>query len=144
MKMPIKNYTTVVSAYESLGQIQGMLAAHGANKILVEYDAGAPVGVMFSLVVDGQTQGFLLPANVDGVMAAFQRQKVKADREQAERTAWRNIRDWVAAQMAFIESGGAELAETFLPYLTDGKGRTLYQAFKCGQLLLGDGGGCQA
>ena len=121
-----------------------MLAAHGANKILVEYDAGAPVGVMFSLVVDGQTQGFLLPANVDGVMAAFQRQKVKADREQAERTAWRNIRDWVAAQMAFIESGGAELAETFLPYLTDGKGRTLYQAFKCGQLLLGDGGGCQA
>ena len=62
--MPIKNYTTVVSAYESLGQIQGMLAAHGANKILVEYDAGAPVGVMFSLVVDGQTQGFLLPANV--------------------------------------------------------------------------------
>ncbi len=101
--MPIKNYTTVVSAYESLGQIQGMLAAHGANKILVEYDAGAPVGVMFSLSVDGQTQGFLLPANVDGVMAAFQRQKVKADREQAERTAWRNIRDWVAAQMAFIE-----------------------------------------
>ena len=142
--MPIKNYTTVVSAYESLGQIQGMLAAHGANKILVEYDAGAPVGVMFSLVVDGQTQGFLLPANVDGVMAAFQRQKVKADREQAERTAWRNIRDWVAAQMAFIESGGAELAETFLPYLTDGKGRTLYQAFKCGQLLLGVGWGCQA
>lgn len=28
---------------------------------------------------------------------------------------------------------------TFGLHLTDGKGRTLYQAYQCGQLLLGDG-----
>lgn len=143
--MPIKNYTTKVNVYESLGEIQGALAKNGARKIMVDYDdQGKPVGITFGLQTPQGGMLFQLPANTPGVMEAFARQKVRVDCEQAERTAWRNIRDWVAAQMAFIESGGAELAETFLPYLTDGKGRTLYQAFKGGQLLLGDGGGCQA
>ena len=78
----------------------------------------------------------MLPANIEGVLKVFAKQKVKADREQAERTAWRNIRDWVLAQMAFVEAGNVEVDEVFLPYLTDGKGRTLYQAYKDGQLLL--------
>lgn len=68
----------------------------------------------------------------------FAKQKVKPDREQAERTAWRNIRDWVLAQMAFVEAGNVEVDEVFLPYLTDGKGRTLYQVYQSGQLLLGN------
>jgi len=78
----------------------------------------------------------LLPANIEGVLKVFAKQKVKADREQAERTAWRNIRDWVLAQMAFVEAGNVEVDEVFLPYLTDGKGKTLYQVYKDGQLLL--------
>lgn len=82
---------------------------------------------------------FILPANVDGVMAVFKNQRVKADREQAERTAWRNVRDWIMAQMAFIESENVQMDEIFLPYLTDGK-KTLYEAYKSGQLLLGNGG----
>lgn len=43
------------------------------------------------------------------------------------------------ALMAFVEAGNVQVDEVFLPYLTDGKGRTLYQAYQCGQLLLGDG-----
>lgn len=43
--------------------------------------------------------------------------------------------------MAFIESGNVEMEEVFLPYLTDGNGRTLYQIYQehGGQLLLGKG-----
>ena len=78
----------------------------------------------------------MLPANIEGVLKVFAKQKVKADREQAERTAWRNIRDWILAQMAFVEAGNVEVDEVFLPYLTDGKGKTLYQVYKDGQLLL--------
>ena len=54
------------------------------------------------------------------------------------RTAWRNIRDWVMAQMAFVEAGNVQLDEIFLPYLSDGK-KTLYEAFQSGQLMLPKG-----
>lgn len=138
--MAIKNYTSGVSVYTSLGEIQGALASHGARKIMVEYDeAGQPIGVMFGIETPMGPRGFALPANVEGVMEVFKRQKIKADRAQAQRTAWRNIRDWTLAQMAIIESGQAEMSEVFLPYLTDGRGQTLYQLYVGGQLALGAG-----
>ena len=135
--VPIKNYTTKVDVYQSLGEIQGALARNGACKIMVDYDGkGKPIGVTFGINTLQGAQGFLLPANIEGVLKVFAKQKVKADREQAERTAWRNIRDWILAQMAFVEAGNVEVDEVFLPYLTDGKGKTLYQVYKDGQLLL--------
>jgi hypothetical protein len=137
--MPIKNYTTKVDVYQSLGEIQGALAKNGARKIMIDYDEkGNPVGVTFGINTPQGSLGFLLPANIEGVLKVFAKQKVKPDREQAERTAWRNIRDWVLAQMAFVEAGNVEVDEVFLPYLTDGKGRTLYQVYQSGQLLLGN------
>lgn len=36
--MPIKNYTTKVGVYESLGEIQGALTRNGTRKIMVDYD----------------------------------------------------------------------------------------------------------
>ena len=137
--MPIKNYTTKVDVYQSLGEIQGALAKNGARKIMIDYDEkGNPVGVTFGINTPQGSLGFLLPANIDGVLKVFAKQKIKTDRAQAERTAWRNIRDWVLAQMAFVEAGNVEVDEVFLPYLTDGKGRTLYQVYQSGQLLLGN------
>lgn len=104
---------------------------------MIDYDeTGDPIGLTFGLLVEGQILGFQLPANIDGVLAAFKREKIKVDREQAKRTAWRNIRDWVLAQMAFVEAGNVQADEVFLPYLTDGRGTTLYTAFRSGQLAL--------
>lgn len=139
--MAIKNYTSEVDVHKSMGEIQGALASHGARKIMVDYDdKNQPVCVTFALqTVDGRLKGFRLPANVDGVRAVFARQKVKAPDGQAERTAWRNVRDWVLAQMAIIEAGQVEVDQVFLPYLTDNRGRTLYEAYRDGQLALGDG-----
>lgn len=133
--MPIKNYTSNVDSFTSLGELQGALARGGASRILVNYDGGKPIGIMFALQNERGVMNFALPANVDGVMEVFRKQKVRADRDQAERTAWRNIRDWVLAQMAFIESGAVKMDEVFLPYLSDGK-KTLYQLYQSGQLLL--------
>ena len=138
--MAIKNYTTTSDVHKSLREIQGALASHGARKVMVDYDgAGNPTGVTFGIETPEGPRGFLLPANVDGVRAAFVRQKVKATSGQAERTAWRNVRDWIMAQMAIIEAGQVQIDEVFLPYLTDGKGRTLYQLYQGGYLALGDG-----
>lgn len=136
--MAIKNYTTTIDVYKSLGEIQGALASHGARKVMVDYDeAGQPVGVAFGIETPAGLRGFLLPANVEGVRAVFNRQKVKAQAGQAERTAWRNIRDWIMAQMAIIEAGQVEMEEVFFPYLTDRNGKTLYQLYQGGQLALG-------
>lgn len=138
--MAIKNYTTTIDVYKSLGEIQGALASHGARKIMVDYDGeGQPVGVTFGVETPEGPRLFCLPANVEGVRAVFSRQKVKDQKGQAERTAWRNIRDWVMAQMAIIEAGQVQMDEVFFPYLTDRTGQTIYQAYKTGQLALGSG-----
>lgn len=138
--MAIKNYTTEVDAYRSLGEIQGALAKHGARQVMVEYDGeGEPIGVSFAVETPMGRRGFVLPANIDGVMAVFQRQKVRASRTQAVRTGWRNVRDWVMAQMAIIEAGMVSMEEVFLPYLTDGRGNTVYGMYQAGQIALGGG-----
>lgn len=138
--MAIKNYTTKVDVYTSLGEIQGALAKHGATKIMVDYNEGKPVAVCFAINTPSGPRGFSLPAAIDGTLRVFQQQKIKASREQAEMTAWRNVRDWVLAQMALIESCDVPMDEIFLPYLTDRSGTTLYQLYAGGQLMLGDGG----
>lgn len=108
---------------------------------MIDYgEGGIPEGVTFAIqtLQENPVQVFNLPANVDAVLAVFKKQGVKADKEQARRTAWRNVRDWIMAQMSFIESGNANIDEVFLPYLTDGK-KTLYEVYQEGRLLLGDG-----
>ena len=123
--MPIKNYTTEIDVYRSLGEIQGALAAHGASRVMVDYDGGAPTSVTFAIETPAGVRGFRLPANVEGVRGVFAKQRVKATPGQAERTAWRNVRDWIMAQMAIIEAGMVQLDEVFLPYLVDNSGATL-------------------
>lgn len=48
----------------------------------------------------------------------------------AQKVGWRILKDWVAAQMAIVEAGAAELAEVFLPYAMQRDGKTMYQAFE--------------
>lgn len=138
--MAIKNYTTKVDVYTSLGEIQGALARNGATKIMVDYVDGKPTALSFAMLSAGAMRGFTLPAPVAGTLRAFERQRVKPDPVQAEMTAWRNVRDWVLAQMALVESCDVPIDQVFLPYLADSQGRTLYQVYESGQLLIGDGG----
>ena len=140
--MAIKNYTTEVEVYKSLGEIQGALAGHGARKVMVDYNAAGqpPASCLPSKLRPGLVASASLP-NIDGVRTVFTQQKVKAKPGQAERTAWRNVRDWVMAQMAIIEAGQVQMEEVFLPYLTDSSGQTLYQLYQRGRLSLGPGEG---
>jgi hypothetical protein len=137
--MAIKNYTSKVDVYTSIGEIQGELARHGARKIMVDYNAeGRPTSVTFAIDTPSGMRGFVLPANIEGVLAVFKRQKIQENREQAERTGWRNVRDWVMAQTAIIESGMVSVEEVFLPYMVagHGHGNTLYELYSQGRLAL--------
>lgn len=138
--MAIKNYTSTVSPLVSLGEIQAALAAHGAKKIMTEHDEkGFPTSVAFLVDTPAGPRSFLIEANISGVLRTFKKQKIKEDHDQAARTGWRNVRDWVLAQIAIIEAGMATMDEVFLPYLTDRNGSTVYKLYSSGGLMLGDG-----
>lgn len=79
---------------------------------------------------------FKLPANIDAFQTVLQKQKVKFDREQATKVAWRNIKDWIAAQMALLETAMVTFNKIFLPYMVDKTGKTVYQLYSNGDLLL--------
>ena len=136
--MPIKNYTTKVDAFTSIGEIQGALAKSGAKKVMIDYDNGKPISITFALEGSFGLKGFQIPAPVEGTLRVFQRQKLKATPEQAEMTAWRNARDWVLAQLALVECCDVPVEQVFLPYLTDRNGQTLYQAYSSGTLMIGE------
>ena len=129
--MPLLNYTTKVDVYTTIGAIQGQLVRHGARKIMQDYDENGRI-TSLSFLVDTPSgpRGIRLPANVDAVHAVLMRQKVKCDREQAERVAWRIIKDWVEAQMAILESEMVQINEIFLPYMVNNAGRTLFEAYR--------------
>lgn len=139
--MKIKNYTSEVSVFKSIGEIQGALAEHGATRIMTQYGDGQPTGIMFEVDTPAGLRVFALPANVEGVRVVMERQGIKASKGQAERTAWRNVRDWILAQMAIIEAGMVQMEEAFFPYMTDSKGRTVYQLYQGGTLALEGGAG---
>lgn len=135
--MPLLNYTTKVDIYTTLGQIQGQLVKHGAKKILQDYDdAGRIAALSFMIDTPFGPRGIRLPANVDAVHKVLTRQKVKCDREQAERVAWRIVKDWVEAQMAILESEMVQMEEIFLPYMVSASGQTLFEAYQSNQLQI--------
>lgn len=139
--MPLLNYTTKVDVYTTLGAIQGQLVKHGAKKIMQDYDDNGHITAL-SFMVDTPSgpRGIRLPANVEAVHTVLLRQKVKCDLEQAERVAWRIIKDWVEAQMAILESEMVQMDEIFLPYMLGKEGQTVFQSYRAGQMMLGDGG----
>ena len=67
-RMPILNYTTKVDIFTTLGEIQRILVAHGARKIVQDYDArGRIIALSFLVKTPLGEQAVRLPANVDAV-----------------------------------------------------------------------------
>ena len=56
-------------------------------------------------------------------------------RQQAIRTSWRILKDWVETQMALLENGMVTMDEIFLPYMLAG-GQTFYQALVAGEVKM--------
>jgi hypothetical protein len=129
------NYTTQIDPTKTAAECISRLAAHGATAIGMTYDKGFPTGLQFQIMTAHGMQAYALPVNVDGTYNALQKAararripQSKATREQAQRTGWRVIKDWLEAQLALIEAGVADMSEVMLPWmLVDGQ--TVYQTF---------------
>jgi hypothetical protein len=138
--MPILNYTTKIEAMKTVGEISQILVKHGASKIMQEYDTqGRIEKISFMIQTPLGLQMVKLPSNVHKIKAVLEKQRIKCDYAQAERVAWRIIKDWIAAQMAILETEMVTIDEVFLPYIQDNTGRTIYQLFTGRQILLTGG-----
>lgn len=144
MPKAILNYTTTVDAGKTLAEIQRVLAAHGARRILIDYDdRREPSGIAFEIATEFGDRPFVLPARVgrvEATLAQARRQgKVPprlATREQAVRVAWRIVKDWIEAQLAMIQSGNVTLEEVMLPWMRGKGGQTVFEAMRSQQLAL--------
>lgn len=130
--MSLLNYTTKVSADKTAGEIQLMLAKAKASAILTEYDQGILSAVSFRIQTVHGIMSFRLPANINQVFQVIVRDRRISQRlrtkEQAARVAWRIVKDWLAAQLAFIEAGQASVEQLFLHCAQDPKtGETVYE-----------------
>lgn len=141
--MAIKNYTTTVPANRSIEEIQTALVKHGATGVLYEYEQGTGriEALKFILLVEGNKVGFALPVNWRLFQAVLKKDQIKRwnEEEYCYRVAWRNIRDWVLAQLALYETQIVELPQVFLPFAVGKNGQTLYDQVSSGGLLLGSG-----
>src|SRR5262245_37776765 len=112
--MPILNYTTKINVERTVAEMQKILAAHGAKSIQIDYSNGMPSSLAFFVETSIGERAFVLPANAEGVLRVMTAQGSKVPprfitREQAQRIAWRILKDWLAAQMAIIDAGMAGL-----------------------------------
>src|SRR5882672_11158233 len=139
--MAIKNYTTKVPAHRSIAEIQDALVHHGARGMLYKYEHGTGriEALQFLLPVKDQNVTFSLPVNWQKFQRVLRVQDVRRwdDEEYVYRVAWRNIRDWVMAQLALYETEIVDMPQVFLPFATDQKGQTLYEKMVEGKFFAG-------
>jgi len=143
--MALKNYTTEVPASKTVSEIHLMLANHGARKIMFDYSTdGKTAAIIFSVLTPAGERGIKLPANTARVQEVLMRQKsnpkikgtIDASPEQAERVAWRIVKDWLASQLAILETEMVDMEQLFMPYIVTRSGQTLYDAYLGGALML--------
>jgi hypothetical protein len=142
--MAILNYSTTIDALKTVGEVEYILIKHGAKSILKDISPDGSIGSL-SFIVETPygPMPIRLPVNVDPVLAVLIREKakrkqtIKATKEQAERVAWRILKDWVEAQMALIEIEMVKMEQVFLPYAILGNsGQTVFENLQSRQFLL--------
>lgn len=135
---PLLNYTTQIEAIKTVGEIQGILAAHGAKSILIDYSHDGTVEALaFKVLTAHGDVGIRLPIEPEAVLKVLTNQNRlgKVPRRyvthaQAVRVAWRIVKDWVAAQMAILETEMVKMEQIFLPYAVTKDGKTVYELFE--------------
>ncbi len=141
--MPILNYTTTIPPERTIGQIHGILVGHGARSIMTDYnEQGTPIALKFLIDRPSGQLPIRLPANIDAVASILERdyqskskhriylnrdERAKRFREQAQKVAWRIIKDWVEAQMAILDSEMVNIEEIFLPYMIGKNGQNMFK-----------------
>lgn len=151
----LKNYTSSVPVSETIRRIESVLIRCGVSGITKEYSPNGDVSaVRFEITVpETPTVRVRLPVDKERALEALWANYVNGDdvsedgnriawhsnshkkkkrsdfKDQAERTAWKIVQDWVEVQMSMIQMKQADFVEVFLPYVWDGHS-TVYSRIK--------------
>ena len=125
--MNLKNYTSSVSVTNSINKIEHRLVSAGATHIVKLYDDEQTLtGITFQIAVGDNPLLFKLPAKAESVFNVLwgevrrPRPETKKNvQQQAARTAWKLLSDWVDIQISLIKIEQVEMLEVFLPYCWD-------------------------
>lgn len=153
--MALLNYTSNVPHGKTAAEIADILRKGGAQAVLTEYDPEGQyiTALSFKISLKGQPITFRLPCDwkpVYEVMFAEkknpyvdEKKRLALDttrKDQAMRTAWRIVKDWVEAQMALVQVKMVRTEQVFLPYAVMANGRTLGEHIESDPgFLLGNG-----
>lgn len=112
-------------------EIEKMLIEAGATHVLKEYFGDGRISTLSFRIGE---MGYKLPANSERVYQRLKQDIYKNKNkawleEQAERVAWRVLKDWLHTQLSLIYIGQAELEQVMLPYAYDGE-QTIYELIK--------------
>ena len=142
--MAILNYTTTVEAYKTVSEIEHILVQHKAKSILKNYE-GEELKSLSFIINNGEMDiPVQLPVKIDECLAVLKAEKkagtknIKDTREQAERVAWRILKDWLLAQVALLDINMVKITEIFMPYIVGIDGKTLYEKLEENNFVLLD------
>jgi hypothetical protein len=136
----MKNYTSTVPVERTVSRIEQILANAGAGNIIKDYKNGELQALSFTLYHGntGKMVPIRLPANAEAVEKVLlgevkrpHKETLLRIKQQASRTAWKLMQDWIEVQVSLIELHQVEALQVFLPYIWDGR-RTYYTALKEG------------
>lgn len=141
--MAILNYTTTVDAFKTVSEIEYILMKHKAKSIMKDYAGETITGLSFLIDTGVQQIPVRLPVKIDECLEVLKKEKrenprkqIKDTRQQAERVAWRILKDWVEAQMALLDIEMVRFEEIFLPYIQTNNGQTVYERLEERQFLI--------
>lgn len=129
--MSIRFYTSDVEPSKTVGEIQHILAEAGARRVAVTYDEGGEVTIEFQLEIAGRMTSFRLAPEVENMHRALQDDEDATGKrqtyDQAERTSWRLLKEWLQMQLAFDAADQASLDQLLLGYGITPSGETIYE-----------------
>lgn len=139
------NYSTKKAAEESAKEIRTKLLSHGVQD--VKFDFGEDmVTIEFlrsKLITKNEMASYKITTRIAPVYKVLKDQewsgeiKISITQSQAKRVAWRIVKRWIDAQLAFVETGMLSFDEVFLSYKVDeGTGLSLIEEYQTKQLML--------
>lgn len=123
--------------WRTIARIEEVLAEAGVQGIQKEFDGGRLSALSFVVLLpNSHPVKIRLPADTKAVYQTMasavkkpHRGTLERIKEQADRTAWKLMQDWVEVQISLIQMQKIDFLQVFLPYVWDGE-RTFYTALK--------------